>query len=219
MVDLMPKSAFVENDIPHLNFDNFLAQRIVRNSVKKYIPTSFAVAKTERYLVSSDNIVNAIQKIIGGKSKNKDVIILGFNIDYRIKETIQNANIEILLKHCTHNHFRNIFFILNKQDLPRLQKKDISKEEIAKFKLQPISKSLKLYTSIIEINKNKVFKSEWLNAGYSEEELSKEPQVQTTISFTWLLLWKKDRRIVQLGISNPSKEQGMESDLIDIKPL
>ena len=76
-VDLMPKSAFVENDIPHLNFDYFLAQSIVRNSIKAYIPTSFAVAKTERYLVSFDNLVLAIKKIISDKSN--DVIIMGFN--------------------------------------------------------------------------------------------------------------------------------------------
>ncbi len=219
MVDLMPKSAFVENDIPHLNFDDVLAQSIVRNSVKKYIPTSFAVAKTERYLVSSDNIVRAIQKIIIGKSKNNDVVILGFNIDYTIKEKIQNEKIEILLKHCTLNQYRNIFFILNKQDLPRLHKKNVTKDEISKFELKPISKSLKLYSSVIEINKNEVLKSEWLNAGYSKEELEKEPQVQATISFIWLLLWKKNRRIIQLGISNASKEQGVESDLNEIKPL
>ena len=216
-VDLMPKSAFVENDIPHLNFDYFLAQSIVRNSIKAYIPTSFAVAKTERYLVSFDNLVLAIKKIISDKSN--DVIIMGFNLDYKIKETIQKAKIEILLKHSTQNQFRNIFFILNKNDLPRLNKKDISKNEIDKFKLKSISKSLKLYTSIIEINKNKEFKSEWLNAGYSEEELKKEPQVQVALSFIWLLLWKKNRRVIQLGISNRSKEQGKESDLIEIKPL
>jgi hypothetical protein len=215
----MSKSSFVENDIPHLNFDDVLAQSIVRNSLKKYIPTSFLVARTERYLVSSDDVVLAVQKIISGKTKKKDIIILGFNIDFRIKETIQNAKIEILLKHCTQNHFRNIFFILNKCDLPRLNKKDVSKDEISKFELESISKSLKLYTSIIEINKNDVFKSKWLNAGYSKEELNKDPQVQLALSFIWLILWKKNRRIIQLSISNPSKEQGMESDLNEIRSL
>jgi len=144
---------------------------------------------------------------------------LGFNIDFRVKEAIQNANVEIYSKHCTQNHFRNIFFILNKRDLPRLNKKDISDTEITKFGLKSISKKLKLYTSVIEINKNEELKSEWLNAGYSEEELNKEPQVQVALSFIWLLLWKKNRRIIQLSISIPSKEQGKESDLNEIKPL
>jgi len=218
-VELMPKSSFVENDIPHLNFEDILAQSIVRNSIKKYIPTSFTVARTERYLISSDDIVLAIQKIINGKTKRKDIIVLGFNIDFRVKEAIQNANVEIYSKHCTQNHFRNIFFILNKRDLPRLNKKDISDTEITKFGLKSISKKLKLYTSVIEINKNEELKSEWLNAGYSEEELNKEPQVQVALSFIWLLLWKKNRRIIQLSLSIPSKEQGKESDLNEIKPL
>ncbi|WP_339698346.1 hypothetical protein [uncultured Marixanthomonas sp.] len=218
-VDIMPKSSFVDNDIPHLNFDDALAQSIVRNSVKKNIPTSFSVAKTEKYLVSSDNILGALEKTISGKTKKKNIIILGFNVDYQIKEKIKNAEIDILLRHSTNNHFRNIFFILNRDDLPRLQKRDISKKEKTKLALKPISKSLKLYSSIIELNKNEELKSEWLNAGYSKEELDKEPLVQTTISFNWLLLWKKNRRIIQLGISNPSKEQGMESDINDIKPL
>ena len=51
---------------------------------------------------------------------------------------------------------------------------NISEHEVEKHGLKSISKSLKLYSSVVEINKNDELKSEWLNAGYSEEELNKE---------------------------------------------
>lgn len=57
-LNLMPKSAFVDDDIPFINFDKVLADSIVHNSIDRFIPSSFTVAATENYLVYKENTLN-----------------------------------------------------------------------------------------------------------------------------------------------------------------
>jgi len=218
-IDLMPKSAFVDNDVPHLNFDEFLANSIVNNSINKFIPNSFIIAKTERYLIYKEKIVSVIKNILNNKTEKDGIIIIGFNISFRLKELFDKSNIKVRYKYSSQRFLKDVLFIMNKNDLPRIYKREINEKEIEKYKLKVISEELKLYSSVLELNKNPELKTDWFNAGRSEEDLSNEPIVQIALSFIWLLLWKKNRRIIQLSISNPSKEQGMESDLNEIKPL
>lgn len=218
-IDLMPKSAFVNDDIPHLNFDEVLANSIVLNSINNYIPSSFTVARTERYLVYKENLLKALSSFISSDTKKEDVVIIGFNINYRLKEILEKSNLSILYKYSTHRFLKDVLFILNKSDLPRIYKRDLNEKEIKKHKLNVISDELKLYSSVLELNKHTEIKLDWINAGYKEEDLNNEPRVQIALSFIWLLLWKKDRRIVQIKVSDPSLEQGIESDFKKISPF
>ncbi|OMP32272.1 hypothetical protein [Mangrovimonas sp. DI 80] len=218
-IDLMPKSAFVNDDIPHLNFDEVLANSIVSNSIDKYIPSSFTVARTERYLVHNENILNALSSFFNSDTKKEDIIIIGFNINYRLKEILEKSNFDILYKYSTHRLLKDVLFVLNKNDLPRIYKRDLNENEIKKHNLNVISDELKLYSSVLELNKKPKLKLDWINAGYKEEDLNSDPKVQIALSFIWLLLWKKDRRIVQIKISDPSLEQGIESDFEKILPF
>lgn len=217
-IDLMPKSAFVEDDIPHLNFDEVLANSIVNSSINKFIPNSFITARTERYLIYKKNIKAALNSILT-KTTEGDIIIIGFNINYRLKELLEESAIKIICKYSTQRQFKDVLFILNKNDLPRIYKRDISEEERKKHKLNVISEELKLYSSVLELNKNPDLKYDWIKAGFNEEDLNNEPKVQIALSFIWLLLWKKDRRIIQIKVSDPSLEQGIESDLKNLRPL
>lgn len=211
-INLMPKSAFVNDDIPFLSFEKALADSIVNNSINRYIPSSFTIARTEQYLIYKENILTALSRIYNNETKKENIIIIGFNIGYRIKEIFEKSNFTILYKYSTHHFLKDILFILDKNDLPRRYIKDISKGEIKKHKLEVISEELNLYNSVLELNKHPELKLDWINAGYKEEDLNNEPKVQIALSFIWLLLWKKDRRIVQIKISDPSLEEGIESD-------
>lgn len=112
-----------------------------------------------------------------------------------------------------------MLFLLNTNDLPRIYKRDLNEEEREKHGLEVISDELKLHSSVLELNKHPELKLDWISAGYEEEELDNEPKVQIALSFIWLLLWKKDRRIIQIKISNPSIEQGIESNFKKISPF
>lgn len=218
-IDLMPKSAFVNDDIPHLNFDEALANSIVSNSIDKYIPSSFTVARTERYLVYTENILKALSNLFNSDTKKEDIIIIGFNINYGLKEILEKTNFDIVYKPSTHRLLKDVLFVLSKNDLPRIYKRDLGKDEIEKYDLKVLSEELKLYFSILELNKNPKLKLDWINAGYNKEDLNSEPKVQIALLFIWLLLWKKGRRIVQIKISDPSLEQGIESDFEKIIPF
>ena len=219
MIDVMPKSAFVDEDIPFIDFDKVLANSIVNSSINKFIPSSFLVARTERYLIYKENILDALSNIINSKTEKKDIVIIGFNISWRIKDILEISKLNIKHKYTTHHFLKDVLFVLNKEDLPRIDKIDIKKDQIKKFKLAPFCENLKLYGSVLELNKHPKLKSEWINAGYKEEDLNNEPKVQVALSFIWLLLWKKDRRIAQIKISDPSLEQGIESDFENLKPF
>lgn len=218
-IDLMPKSAFVDDDIPYLYFDETLANSIVNTSINKYIPSSFIVAKTERYLIYKQNILSALKSILKNKTKKNEIIIIGFNIGYRLREFLEETNVEIKYKHSTHHLLKDILFVMNKSDLPRIYKRDVSSDEVTKYKLDVISEELKLYSSVLELNKNPELKVDWINAGRNEEDLNSEPKVQIGLLFIWLLLWKKDRRIIQIKVSDPSIEQGIESKIESIVPI
>lgn len=215
-VNIMQKSAFVDKDIPHLNFHETLAQSIVNNSIRKYIPSSFIVARTEKYLVPIDTLVLLIKKLLSNKSSKELFVTIGFNVDFRTKENIENAKLNVSYHYSSHTFLKNIFFVLKKSDLPSLYIRDIDKDEKSKYKLEEISSSLKMYSSVLELNKHQELKRDWLNTGYKEEDLNNDPKVQVTISFVWLLLWKPNRRIVQIKISDPSIEQGLLDNIEDV---
>ncbi len=217
-INLMSKSAFVNGDIPFLDFDKVLANSIKTNSINRFVPSSFTAARTERYLIYKENILNALSNLFNNETKKEDIIIIGFNINYRIKEIFEKSDFNISYKYSSHRFLKDILFVLNKKDLPRIYKKDLNKDEVKKHKLNDISDELKLYSSVLELNKHSELKLDWINAGY-EEDLNNEPKIQVALLFTWLLLWRKDRRIVQIKISDPSLEQGIESDFKKISPF
>jgi hypothetical protein len=219
VLDLMPKSSFVEDDIPNLNFHEVLAQSIVNRSFSKYIPNAFIIAKTESYLIYQENILNLMKTVLNKKTEKDGIIIIGFNIGYKIKELFNDSDMDIKYKYSTQHNFRDVFFILNKNDLPRIYKRDIGDKEISKHNLKPISPELKIYGSVLELNDNKTLKEDWIKSGYTQDDLDNEIKVQVSLSFIWLILIKKDRRIVQIKVSNPSLEQGIESNLENIIPF
>lgn len=216
-ITLMSKSAFTENDISHLNYDTFFASSIARESIKRYIPNSFVVAKTKRYLLNREDLKASLSKIIGD---NSEVIIVGINIQYRVREILDSNNFKSLIKYVpsTEYRFQDVLFVLRKKDLPAIEHKELLKEEIEEFKLAPLNKELKIYASVIDINKpeNKELKDKW---NIDNEPDNLDLKVQLALSFLSVIHWKDSREIIQINITSEFREQGIPNTLNDIEPL
>lgn len=214
---LMSKSAFTDKDIPHLNYDKVFAGFISSNKVKRYIPNSFLIARTKRYLLNKDNVLIALSKIIGN---NSDIVIVGVQIGYQIKKILENSNFKnsILYIPSTEYHSQDTIFILRKNDLPALEHKDLNKDEKIELQLKCINKDLKIYASVIDINTNEntAFKDKW---DLENEPDNEDLKVQLTIAFISIIYWKNEREIIQINVASELREQGIQNDINDVEPL
>jgi|26BtaG_2_1085354.scaffolds.fasta_scaffold00262_9 hypothetical protein len=212
---LMSKSAFTDNDIPHLNYDSIFASRISKNNVKRFIPNSFLVSRTRRYLLNKDNILNGLDRLI---NKNPDIIIVAVNASYQLVEILKKYN--SITKHIPSTEYRiqDTLYVLHKSDLPSIEHRDILEQEKTDSQLKLINDKLKIYTSIIDINspENIKVKERWDSKEFND---NLEVQVQVTIAFLAIIYWRKDRDIVQIKLTSEFKEQGIQNTIEEIEPI
>lgn len=217
-ITLMPKSAFTGNDIPHLNYDTVFASSIVQNNIRRYIPNSFLTARTKRYLLNREDLIPALLKLIGD---HKEMIVVGLSIGYELTELIKNSKLnKQIIKYIdsTEHRSQDTFFVLRETDLPSIERKDLSNEELEKFQLKSINDDLKIYASVIDINKNEnsKLKGEW---NLENDRTDIELQVQLALSFLSVIHWKDDRKVIQININTEYREQGIPNNLNDVETL
>lgn len=212
---LMTKSAFTDDDIPHLNYDTVFASQVARSNIERYIPNSFLVSSTRRYLLNKDNVLSGIDKIVGN---NKNIIIIAMHVGYELNELLKTSKYYSLVKHIPATDIRDVLFLLNKTYLPSIEHKDVKQDEILENKLVEINKELKIFSSIIDINteENKTIKDKWK---IENEDNSLDLKVQITIAFLSVIYWKKERDIIQLNFATRFKEQGIQNDINEIESL
>jgi hypothetical protein len=214
---IMSKSAFTDKDIPHLNYDTVFAGAIATNNIKRLIPNAFSIARTKRYLLNKENVLAALTKII---SNNNDVIIIGVNIGYQTKENIDTSKFKGILINIpsTEYHSQDTLFVLRRKDLPAIEHKDLKEDEKTELQLKCINEELKLYASIIDINKdeNKEIKDKW---NLENEPDNQDLKVQLSIAFLSIIYWKNERDIIQINIASEYREQGIQNDINDVAPI
>ena len=214
---IMTKSAFTDDDIPHLNFDSVFASFIVDNNVKRHIPSSFFISRTKRYLLSQEELIDGVLKVIG---KNKNAIIIGISLGYEEINTIENSVLKskLLKIPSTESRYRNTLFILDKVDLPIIHHKKISEEEIKELKLDIINRNLELYASVIDFNieENKEIKKKF---NLVSEEEKNEYDVLVSIIFSSIIYWKKERDVIQIEIASQFRERGLLNKINELEPL
>jgi hypothetical protein len=214
---IMSKSAFTDTDIPHLNYDIVFAGAIASNNIKRFIPNAFLIARTKRYLLNKENILVALSKII---SNNNDIIIIGVNIGYQTKEILDTSKFKDIIIHIpsTEYHSQDTLFVLRSKDLPAIEYNDLQEDEKTELQLKCINDELKLYASIIDINKeeNLAIKNKW---NIENEPDNQDLKVQLAIVFLTIIYWKNDRDIIQINIASEYREQGIQNDINDVAPI
>jgi len=213
--DIMDKSAFVEGEIPHFNFDTVTAESVVRNNVDSYLPSSFIHGATDKYLFSINDLLSAIKIAIGN---TEDYIIIGVNLSYQFKDRIRENYSEAIFLYCSNRRINNLLYLLDKKDLPTIIKKKPLQEVVEKYSLTPTSETSSIFVSVIDIGlpANEEIRDEWVDVRKDEELTNK---VQVMIWMLWLILWRSDRHIIQIAIDSNEEERGVRNDLDDIVPL
>jgi len=214
---LMSKSAFTYNGIQHLNYDTVFAGSIAKNSVERFIPNAFLIARTKRYLLNKENLLYALSKIIGN---NNDIVIVGVQVGYQAKEILDSStfNKSIIYIPSTEYHSQDTLFVLKKNNLPAIEYKDLEINKKTELQLKCLNEDLKLFASVIDINKieNKTLKDKWnLNNELDNEDL----KVQLTIAFLSIIYWKNEREVIQINVASEFREQGIQNDINDVEPL
>ena len=215
---LFNKSCFVDDDIPCMDYDSNLANIISRYSIKKYIPNSFLGAETKSYLLNNNNLLKGIGRIIN--DKEEDIVIIIFNAGDDTSQKLSNSQYKEKVISLPATDLRNTIFILEKSNLPKIEKSDISEEVKQELQVKKISDKWNIYGTIIDINlpKNEAIKEKWIDdINYYQKE--NELQILLGLLFVGHIKFKSDRKIIQININNEFEELGTENKLSDLEPL
>lgn len=214
---LFNKSCFVDDDIPCMDYDSNLANFISSYSIPRDISNGFLIAKTNRYLLNNNNLLEGIDRIIQDK---EDIVIIVFSGGYETTQKVENSKYKENVIYLPAIDFKNTIFILEKSNLPRIEKSDISEEVKQELQVKKISDKWNIYGTIIDINlpENEAIKEKWIDdMNYYQKE--SELQVLLGLLFVWNIKLKSDRKIIQININSEFEELGTENKLSDLEPL
>ena len=214
---LMSKAAFTDNDVPHMNYDTVFASSIVNEKIKRLIPNSFALSRTKRYLLNSANVLLALEKIIGGAN---DVVIIVLSASYETEKILGQSEFKKQVRYIpsAEYRFQDVIFVLREKDLPAIEFLDTKEEDKNELQLVEINRDLKIYASVIDINKtgNQILKEKWKLENESD---NLDLKVQLAIAFLCIIYWRNDREIIQISLDSEFREQGIQNHINDIEPL
>lgn len=214
---LSNKSSFVDGEIPCINYDTSLASFISSYSIPRDISNSFLIAKTNRYLLNNNNLLEGMDRIIQDK---EDIVIIVFSGGYETTQKIENSKYKENVIYLPAIDFKNTIFILEKSNLPKIEKSDISEEVKQELKVKKISDKWNIYGTVIDINlpENEAIKEKWIDdINYYQKE--NKLQILLGLLFVGHIKFKSDRKIIQININNEFEELGTENKLSDLEPL
>ena len=214
---LFNKSCFVDDDIPCMDYDSNLANFISSYSIPRDISNGFLIAKTNRYLLNNNNLLEGMDRIIQDK---EDIVIIVFSGGYETTQKVENSKYKENVIYLPAIDFKNTIFILEKSNLPRIEKSDISEEVKQELQVKKISDKWNIYGTIIDINlpENEAIKEKWIDdINYYQKE--NKLQILLGLLFVGHIKFKSDRKIIQININNEFEELGTENKLSDLEPL
>jgi hypothetical protein len=214
---LFNKSCFVDDDIPCMDYDSNLANFISSYSIPRDISNGFLIAKTNRYLLNNNNLLEGMDRIIQDK---EDIVIIVFSGGYETTQKVENSKYKENVIYLPAIDFKNTILILEKSNLPRIEKSDISEEVKQELQVKKISDKWNIYGTIIDINlpENEAIKEKWIDdINYYQKE--NKLQILLGLLFVGHIKFKSDRKIIQININNEFEELGTENKLSDLEPL
>lgn len=220
---VMEKNAFSDNnDVYNLNFDSFLASHIAKK-FKHGISETFFYTKSDKYLLNISDVFKGIDKL---KINSSDYVIVSFGNNlsyikdqYSIDDLSDNKykDIEIInFQESNHLIAGESLFILRKTDLPNIIYRDLDAKQIEKYTLELIDDEIKLYLSVINLNKNEELRNE-LKSSHQDKDLNKS--VLLNLSILTEIRWKKGIKNIMIQVNTPYSERGMPNSLKDVKEI
>lgn len=208
---LFPKTPFGNEDT-HLNELLMFTKQVISQQLKYFIPNTFLVAKTKRYLFKLEDVPKVLKKM----QLNDSHIIVVINPSYNISDNFKPYENLITEIPSSNKQIQNCFFVLKKEDLPTIKNIELDKKVIEEENLKHLKNNF--YSSIFDLNleENKNVLEKWLEKE-SESDLKK--QVELTIAFQTLITWKESRNVIQLNIYSSYSEQGILNSLEEIEPI
>ncbi len=207
---LMGRETFMDDTIPHMNYDSILAEQVVHQQINRYIPNSFLSARTNRYLIEKKDLNQVLRDL---KFDSEKHVIIGLNANGLNDEKFKSRFGPIKLLPTILN--KTTLFILPKTDLPNVELVPVHPKEIEKYDLEKIDKDNFIYASVLDISrKGRDLTEQWMNDRKNLTE-----SVLVTINILGHITWKKERKLIQISIVSPFEEQGIIDDISNIKPL
>lgn len=216
---LMSKSAFTEDDIPHLNYDSVFAQSIVTKEINRFLPSSFISARTARYLLNRNNLVQGLNILT--KDKLSTAIILVFNPTWQTQQILNESKFKDRISYYPSTQYRmqDFIYILEKNNLPKIDFDNLSKEEINELKLIKLNDDYNIFGSVLDINSNE--NSDVREKYLPNEDLNTENELKVLLALCFLIVisFREERTIIQININSEFDELGSENSLTELVPL
>lgn len=148
------------------------------------------------------------------------MVIVGVNLQYQVQQIIEGSQFKDQVRAIPATEFgaQDLFFIMREKDLPAIEHRVLQQNEIDELQLVTINEDLKIYASVIDINKaeNRSTRDRWsLNSEAGGQDL----KVQMALAFLSVILWKDSRDVIQISVYSEYREQGIPNVLNDVKPL
>lgn len=215
------KNSFVENQgISHINFDSFLAEGYVRE-LNYTFSQQFHLKNTRKYLLDKEKLFKGIDCLNIEEPDNYVIIAFDLHIPYfegtdGLDSTNNKYNgIEIYEIRGSLSLLNQSLVILKKTDLPYFNYLEVNPEIREKYELEEINSNIKLYASVIDLNKREDLWNELSQRG----EVDLRTQVLLRIELSTEFRWKENIELVQIRLFSIYEEKGIPNKLKDIQPF
>jgi len=227
---VLDKKAFAEDqDISNANFDSFIASAVAMEYSIRISESFYFALNKKRYILKSEEVFSAIDKL--NLDSDKFIIIsFGIYFDFYIDSlkvnnlTKLNDNIfsykglRILnYDTCNWQTVGNTFFVLQIDDLPRIESKSVNPEKVSKFQLTAFEdlkeQGIFLYTGVVDLNKEKELRDE-VALSVTDSDLTK--CVIASVALDTEIKWKKNVKCIGIKIYEQFDDRGTPNNMDDI---
>lgn len=215
---LQSRDAFSETpEIHHVDFDKFLASSLSEH-LNQGIASTFLYNKTKSYLFKKEDVFKAIEKLT--VKQDYQIICFGVNLEYYItqiqvpglsKDALNGQNI---FSFHGSRLISSSFFLIKKDNLPRISTMPISNELIKKYSLEKVSGEFNIFTSVIDLNATTDEIRNENSENIKEEELRKSVLLSIIISTE--IKWKKGIDLIRINEYSEYKQKGIPNSLNDL---
>ncbi|MEK6493129.1 hypothetical protein [Myroides odoratimimus] len=225
---IMEKAGFAANqEIHYVNSDSILAQAVALN-FKYQALNVFIKMNNTKYVLRDQDVFSAIDKL--SINHNDFVIIaIGFNLGY-----ISMLNINGLEQSDSEWYYKQIriieienymneavsqsLFIIQKNDLPKIEHNEITAESITKYGLKIIDETTRIYTNLIDLNDVRftTIKQE-IETEETEENLSKF--VLACVDIHVKILYKTEAKCIQIKTFSQFDDRSTHNEVYEINSI